>query len=171
MPPKQQFLATSRRIINFANKNLPGPNDKVVYVSGSFDLLHHGHLKRLEEAKKFGDFLYVGIWDDDMTKYYKGPNYPIVSIQERVLMTLACKHIDDVVIGAPFILTKDLISSLNISAVVHVADTDEDSVKDEFQHIDQFKVAKELGIYIEVSIKDPFYDITTESIAQRVYKN
>jgi len=83
-----------------------------------------------------GDFLYVGIWDDDMTKYYKGTNYPIVAIQERVLMTLACKHVDDVVIGAPFILTKDLISSLNISAVVHVTDTDEDVVKDEFLDID-----------------------------------
>ena len=83
-----------------------------------------------------GDFLYVGIWDDDMTKYYKGTNYPIVAIQERVLMTLACKHVDDVVIGAPFILTKDLISSLNISAVVHVNDTDEDVVKDEFLDID-----------------------------------
>lgn len=71
-----------------------------------------------------------------MTKYYKGHNYPIVAIQERVLMTLACKHVDDVVIGAPFILTKDLISSLNISAVVHVTDTDEDVVKDEFLDID-----------------------------------
>ena len=170
-PPKQQFLATSRRIINFANKNLPGPNDKIVYVSGSFDLLHHGHLKRLQEAKKLGDFLYVGIWDDDMTKYYKGSNYPIVSIQERVLMTLACKHVDDIVIGAPYILTKDLISSLNISTVVHVTDTDEDVVKEEFNDIDPFTVAKEMGIFKEIEIKDPFYNITTESIAQRVYNN
>ena len=80
MPPKQQFLATSRRIINFANRNMPKPDDKIVYVSGSFDLLHHGHLKRLQEAKKLGDFLYVGIWDDDMTRYYKGQCYPIVAI-------------------------------------------------------------------------------------------
>lgn len=80
-------------------------------------------------------------------------------------MTLACKHVDDIVIGAPFILTKDLISSLNISAVIHVTDTNEDVVKDEFIDIDQFKVAKEIGIYKEISIKDPFYNITTESIA------
>jgi ethanolamine-phosphate cytidylyltransferase len=73
-------LATSRRIINFANRNLPKPDDKIVYISGSFDLLHHGHLKRLEQAKKLGDFLYVGIWDDDMTRYYKGQSYPIVAI-------------------------------------------------------------------------------------------
>ena len=86
-------------------------------------------------------------------------------------MTLACKHVDDVVIGAPYILTKDLINSLNISTVVHVTNTDEDQVKDEFNNIDPFKVAKEMAIYKEITIKDPFYNITTENIAQRVYKN
>jgi ethanolamine-phosphate cytidylyltransferase len=86
-------------------------------------------------------------------------------------MTLACKHVDDIVIGAPYILTKDLISSLNISTVVHVTDTDEDVVKEEFNDIDPFTVAKEMGIFKEIEIKDPFYNITTESIAQRVYNN
>ena len=113
-PPKQQFLATSRRIINFANSNMPGPNDRIVYIQGSYDLLHHGHLRRLQLAKEKGDFLYVGIWEDDMCRYYKGPKYPVISLQERVLMTLACQHVDDVVIGAPYIITKDLITSLNI---------------------------------------------------------
>jgi ethanolamine-phosphate cytidylyltransferase len=83
-------------------------------------------LKRLEAAKKLGDFLYVGIWDDEMTSFYKGQNYPIVHLQERVLMTLACKHVDDVVIGSPYILTEDLIKSLNIKKVVQIIDTDED---------------------------------------------
>ena len=69
-----------RRIINFANKNLPKQTDKIVYIQGSFDLLHHGHMKRLEEAKKLGDFLYVGIWDDEMTRFYKGEVYPIQSL-------------------------------------------------------------------------------------------
>ena len=35
---------------------------------------------RLEEAKKLGTFLYVGIWDDEMTRYYKGNHYPIISL-------------------------------------------------------------------------------------------
>ena len=63
----------------------------------------------LEQAKQLGDFLYVGIWDDDMVRYYKGEVYPIQALQERILMTLACKHVDDVVIGAPFMITSDLI--------------------------------------------------------------
>ena len=93
---------------------MPKADDVVVYIQGSFDLLHHGHLKRLEEAKKLGTFLYVGIWDDEMTRFYRGDSYPIISLQERVLMTLACKHVDDVVIGAPYVITEDLIKSLNI---------------------------------------------------------
>ena len=35
-------------------------------------------------------------------------------------MALGIKYVDDVVIGAPYIITEDLIRSLNISKVVHV---------------------------------------------------
>ena len=69
-------------------------------------------MRRLELAKKEGDFLYVGIWDDDMVRYYKGNHFPVISLHERLLMTMACKHVDDVVIGAPFFITHDLIKSL-----------------------------------------------------------
>ena len=44
-------------------------------------------------------------------------------------MTLACKHVDDIVIGAPFIITEDLIKSLNIDKVVRIINTDEDPVQ------------------------------------------
>jgi glycerol-3-phosphate cytidylyltransferase-like family protein len=43
-------------------------------------------------------------------------------------MTLACKHIDDIVIGAPFIITEDLIKSLSIDVVVRIVNTEEDAV-------------------------------------------
>ena len=78
-----------------------------------------------------------------MAKYYKGHAYPIVAIQERVLMTLACKHVDDVVIGAPFILTKDLLQSLNIHKVFHITDTAEDTVLEQYSAVDQYQIAKE----------------------------
>ena len=53
-------------------------------------------------------------------------------------MCLACKHVDDIVIGAPYIITKDLIKSLNIKKVVKIVDTAEDTVLKTFQDIDQF---------------------------------
>ena len=170
-PPKQQFLATSRRMVNFANPRAPRKGEEIIYIAGSWDLLHHGHLKRIEEAKKLGGFLFVGIWDDEMTRYYKGELYPIVSIQERVLMCLGTKNVDDVVIGAPYILTRDLIDSLHITKVAYCGNTEEDPVMEQHKGIDPYRIAKEMGIYKEITIDDPFYDITTEQIAQRVYDN
>jgi len=43
-------------------------------------------------------------------------------------MTLACKHVDDVIMGAPFLITKDLITSLKINKVIIITDTHEDKV-------------------------------------------
>lgn len=51
-------------------------------------------------------------------------------------MCLACKHVDDVIIGAPFVITKDLIKSLNIKKVIKITDTEEDIVLKKHQHVD-----------------------------------
>jgi glycerol-3-phosphate cytidylyltransferase-like family protein len=53
-------------------------------------------------------------------------------------MTLSCKHVDDVVIGAPYLITEDLIKSLNIKKVISFVDTLEDKPLDKFNDIDQF---------------------------------
>lgn len=112
--PTSHFLATTRRIMSFSNNREPKATDRVVYISGAFDLLHNGHIDTLRKAKAKGDFLYVGVWSDDTVNYFKGSNYPILSLHERVLMVLACRYVDDVVVGAQYQITKDLIKSLNI---------------------------------------------------------
>ena len=90
--------------------------------------MHPGVIQRLKAARAQGDYLYLGLWDDNMIKYYRGNQYPLQGLQERVLMALAMKYVDDVVIGAPYIVTDDLIKSLNIKTVVHVQSR-EDQVK------------------------------------------
>jgi ethanolamine-phosphate cytidylyltransferase len=92
-------------------------------------------IERLKKAKAEGDFLYVGLWSDEMTSYYRGENYPLMSMQERSLMLLACKYVDDIVIEAPYIITEDLVKSLNINKVVNIV-SDDDSVKSEYKDID-----------------------------------
>ena len=76
-PPKQQFLQTSTRISNFSNRSNPKPTDTIVYFGASCDLMHPGVVERLKLAKQQGDYLYVGLWDDDMIRYYKGNKYPL----------------------------------------------------------------------------------------------
>lgn len=114
-----------------------------------------------------GDFLYVGVWGDDIVNYFKGGNYPILSLHERVLMVLACKYADDVVIGSNYQVTKDMIKSLNIKKVVHPRTT-EDQVLEQHRHIDPYSVAKELGIYEEFDLD---CNMTIETIAERVVEN
>ena len=130
--------------------------------------MHPGVIERLRLAKEQGDYLYVGLWDDDMIRYYRGSKYPLQGLQERVLTALAIKYVDDVVIGAPYVITEDLIRSLNIKKVVHVL-TAEDQVMEHHRNIDPYAVPKEQGIYAE--LPKIHSDITVEDIAQRVAEN
>ena len=70
-----------------------------------------------------------------MVRYYRGDKYPVMCLQERLLMVLACKYVDDIVIEAPYIITEDLIRSLNILKVVNVI-SDEDLPMAQHSHID-----------------------------------
>lgn len=153
--------------MHFSNNREPKATDTVIYLSGSFDLLHNGHIETLKKAKEQGTFLYVGVWSDDIVKYFRGNHYPLLSLHERVLMLLACQYVDDVVIGAPYQITKDLIKSLNIKKVVN-ANTSEDTILEELQHIDPNEVPKGMGIYQEIEVG---CDMTVEVLAHRVVEN
>ena len=67
---------------------------KVVYTVGTFDLLHVGHLARLNHCKSLGDILAVGVASDEVVNMYK-PNVPIVPLEQRMemLRALACVDI------------------------------------------------------------------------------
>lgn len=125
-------MTTATLISNFSNRREPKVNDEIVYIALSCDLMHPGVIARLKAARSQGDYLYVGLWDDDTIKYYRGQKYPLQGTQERLLMTLAMKYVDDVVIGAPFVLTDDFLKSLNVKKVVHVVSR-EDKVRPEYE--------------------------------------
>ena len=50
---------------------------KVVLTSGSFDILHEGHSMYLEAARRFGDFLIVGLDSDEKIRARKGAHRPV----------------------------------------------------------------------------------------------
>ncbi len=70
----------------------------VVFTNGVFDLLHIGHVRYLQAARKLGHTLFVGLNSDQSTRNLKGPGRPLVPQAERaeILCALAC--VDYVVI-------------------------------------------------------------------------
>jgi len=71
---------------------------RIVFTNGVFDLLHPGHVRYLQAARREGDVLVVGINSDRSVRANKGPSRPIMPEHERaeVLEALAC--VDAVVV-------------------------------------------------------------------------
>ncbi len=65
---------------------------KVVFTNGCFDLLHVGHIRYLQEARRQGDLLIVGVNSDESVKRLKGPTRPIQNESDRaeILAALGC---------------------------------------------------------------------------------
>ena len=160
-----RFLPSTQTIMQFAEGRPPQPGDKIVYACGSFDLFHIGHLCFLEEARRHGDYLIVGLYSDQDVNIYKGRNYPIMSLHERVLSVLAYKPVSEVVIGAPLCVTKELIDRFRIDLVVQGKNTSHHSTID---GIDCYEVPKQLGIFVEI---DSANEMTTELIIDRIIQN
>jgi D-beta-D-heptose 7-phosphate kinase/D-beta-D-heptose 1-phosphate adenosyltransferase len=69
---------------------------KKVFVNGTFDVLHAGHLALLNYAKSLGDYLVVGIDTDERVKEKKGTTRPVNSVEDRTLMLMNLKSVDEV---------------------------------------------------------------------------
>lgn len=69
---------------------------KMVFVNGTFDILHRGHIELLNYAKSLGEYLLVGIDSDERVKEKKGPTRPIHSQNERKFFLENLKAVDEV---------------------------------------------------------------------------
>nr|WP_294784869.1 adenylyltransferase/cytidyltransferase family protein [uncultured Flavobacterium sp.] len=70
----------------------------------AFDLLHAGHVKMLEEAKLYCDYLIVGL-QTDPTIDRPEKNKPTQSVVERYIQLKACKYVDEII---PYATEQDL---------------------------------------------------------------
>lgn len=71
---------------------------RVVLTNGCFDLLHVGHLRYLQEARRLGDILIVGVNSDESVRQIKGESRPIVPQQERAELIAGLECVDYVTI-------------------------------------------------------------------------
>jgi rfaE bifunctional protein nucleotidyltransferase chain/domain len=68
------------------------------FANGAFDLLHVGHIRYLEAAKREADRLIVAINDDASVRGLKGPTRPVLPQQDRAELVAALRSVDYVVI-------------------------------------------------------------------------
>uniref|UniRef100_A0A7C9EMX7 Ethanolamine-phosphate cytidylyltransferase n=1 Tax=Opuntia streptacantha TaxID=393608 RepID=A0A7C9EMX7_OPUST len=160
------FLPTSRRIVQFSNGKGPSPDSRIVYIDGAFDLFHAGHVEILRLARELGDFLLVGIHNDQTVSAKKGAHRPIMNLHERSLSVLACRYVDEVIIGAPWEVSKDMIMTFNISLVVHGTVAESSDFQQEKDN--PYAVPISMGIF--KVIESPL-DITTSTIIRRIVAN
>lgn len=88
-----------------------GSGNKIVFTNGCFDILHIGHVRYLEEAKKLGDILVVAINSDSSVRGIKGEGRPIVPQDERGRILAALEFVDYVTIfdePDPYSIIKEL---------------------------------------------------------------
>jgi rfaE bifunctional protein nucleotidyltransferase chain/domain len=71
---------------------------RVVLANGCFDLLHVGHVRYLDAARRLGDVLFVGINGDAAVTRLKGRGRPLMPAAERLELLSALRAVDHVVV-------------------------------------------------------------------------
>lgn len=79
------IILTIDELVNI-RRAVKNNNKKVVFTNGCFDILHKGHIDYLNESKKLGDYLVVGINSNESVRKLKGPKRPILPQEERAFI-------------------------------------------------------------------------------------
>jgi len=72
--------------------------ERVVFTNGCFDLLHVGHVIYLEQARRYGQRLVVGLNTDASVRRLKGPGRPLSGQEDRARVLAALAAVDTVVL-------------------------------------------------------------------------
>ncbi len=72
--------------------------ERCVFTNGCFDLLHLGHIRYLQAARRLGDFLVMGLNSDESVRQLKGLSRPLIAEDERAEILAALQCIDYVTI-------------------------------------------------------------------------
>jgi rfaE bifunctional protein nucleotidyltransferase chain/domain len=95
--------------------------ERIVLANGCFDLMHVGHVRYLEGAKREGDVLVVAINADSSVRPLKGAGRPILPEAERAELVAALESVDYVVVF-PEVTVENLLAE--VLPDVHAKGTD-----------------------------------------------
>ncbi|MBM4399426.1 MAG: D-glycero-beta-D-manno-heptose 1-phosphate adenylyltransferase [Candidatus Cloacimonetes bacterium] len=71
---------------------------KLVFTNGCFDIIHAGHVLYMQEARKLGDILIIGLNSDASVKRLKGSDRPVNNEEDRAIVLAALECVDYVIV-------------------------------------------------------------------------
>ncbi|WON96167.1 MULTISPECIES: adenylyltransferase/cytidyltransferase family protein [Sphingobacterium] len=92
---------------------IPEKGMRIGITFSAFDLLHAGHIKMLEDAKRQCDYLICGL-QTDPTIDRPEKNKPVQTVVERYIQLKGCKYVDQIVPYATEQDLEDILRSFNI---------------------------------------------------------
>jgi D-beta-D-heptose 7-phosphate kinase/D-beta-D-heptose 1-phosphate adenosyltransferase len=93
---REKIVARAELLTRAAAQRSAG--SRIVFANGAFDLLHAGHVRYLEAARREGDWLAVGVNSDASVARAKGAGRPVVPEAERAEIVAALGCVDAVVL-------------------------------------------------------------------------
>lgn len=144
---------------------------RIVFCSGSFDLLHTGHVLFFEDCKKFGDILVVAVGDDTTMRKYKGEQRPILNEHIRLKLVDSLKPVDYCFLDKPFEIGEtEFFSPLNfifrkLKPDVYVINEDASNI------LGRKKVAEKNNVAIKILGRwcpKEFDNISTTKIIEKI---
>lgn len=156
MPSSDQIIYDYKRISDLVKKYRQ-KNKKIVLTQGSFDMIHIGHGRYCQEAKKHGDILIVGVDSDKKVTARKGPDRPVVPQEERLEMLTFFKSVDHVVLKDETQPKWELIKTIQPDVLITTAET-----------YNQKQITELKVICGEVVILEPMATTSTSAKIRRV---
>lgn len=153
-----QFQEYQRELADMFSSSIKEKSrDNVVFVDGTFDLFHAGHVHLLKHASTIGSRVAVGLYTDEDVRMIHG-EYPILSFLERKLVLLSCRYVDEVV-EAPTNITPDFLRRIGAKQVL----------RGKYKHPDAYNLIS--GHFAITKADHDFSYLTEKLIAQRIFDN
>lgn len=87
----------TRETVGQAVSDARAHGERIVFTNGCFDILHAGHVAYLNEVRRLGDRLVVGVNDDDSVRRLKGEGRPLNPLEDRMAVLAGLAAVDWVV--------------------------------------------------------------------------
>jgi len=165
-------MKKNRRVVTL--EDLPGirtrhKDDIIVLCTGSFDLTHAGHILFLEDCKKLGDLLVVGVGPDTEINKNKKGNRPILNEHLRLKMIDSLRPVDYSFI-TPLSSGKNWLNPLReifekLSPDIYVINSDAEDIAG------RKKILKDFNIKLKILDRwapQEFEDISTTRIIEKI---